>query len=703
MAVIQSIQNHPKILLTVLGGGLLLMIFMFGFDDYNGFFQGDRDTVMEVNGEKVSYVKYETERQRQSDFIQSMRNQDVNKPEVSHQINNQVYSQFVQETILDEQLEKVGIVVSDAEVNELAQGSHISPILTQIFGESAQVYGQQFAQLVATDGFDEFQQTYNVPFMTKSNWLFLEHQIKLNRKSEKFNAILAAAIQPNKLEAKDIYNGENTDVAFSYVSKYYNEVSDSLVSLSNNDIKAYYENHKENFKQQQKSREVAYIAVPLVPSDDDRANILGNLQKVMTEFSEGDCKEVVAANSNVPFIDAYLNNNIFRGELKEFVEANAVGAVSEPAIYNGDILGMLGEHSDNDESLSEYYWMARIVDKTSAPDSIKIILAGATAETQDSILNVIKKGDMDEQADWLTSISLAGFEEGLRDKISNTKVGDTFTYNYTSGSQEIYCAGKIVEKTANVAQSKVAVYAEKINPSSKTRRTEYGRLNEFVNNFPSIQQMKDSALNYGFHMADATLSTTNYSIGRVKECRSAVRFAFNGKKGEVSEIFEEGGYLLVAGITGDVQEGYLSLNDESIASYIRTMATPEKKVAYIAANDFANVADKTIEGYAAALSTDVKEATRVNFNMTNITGLGNEPKVIAEALKNAEGTVVGPIAGSQNVVVIKVGAKTEKGLEFDENEYKAKARNYTYSNPSAAASQVLTGKAKIEDNRIRFY
>ena len=240
MAAIQSIQNHPKVLLGVLGVGLVLMIIMFGFDDYNGLFQGDRDTVMSVNGKKVSWAQFETERQRQSDFIQSMGNQDVNKAEISHQINNQVYSQYLQESVLDEVLNEAGISVCNAEVNELVQGSHISPVLTQIFGEAAAAYGHQFAELVSNDNWDEFQRAYGMPFFNKSNWLYMEHQIKLNRKSEKFNALLAAAIQPNKLEAMDVYNGENTDVAFSYVSKFAVEVPDSLVSLTSKDIKAYY-------------------------------------------------------------------------------------------------------------------------------------------------------------------------------------------------------------------------------------------------------------------------------------------------------------------------------------------------------------------------------------------------------------------------------------------------------------------------------
>lgn len=703
MATIQSIQRHPVILAAVLGIGLVLMIIMFGFEDFSGLTQKGRDTVLEVNGKPVSWATYETERTHQSDFIQQFYGQDVNKAEVSHQINNQVYAQFVQELVYEDELKQAGINVCNAEVNELAQGSHISPVMTQIFGENAQAYGQQFAQLVSTNGFEEFQQKYNAPYMTLNNWMVLENQIKNTRLMQKYNALLAAAIRPNKLEAEDIYNGENTDVAFSYVRKRAMEVPDSLVSISDSDVKAYYENHKENFRQQQQTRNISYIAVPLRPSQADCENVLANLEKAMPEFTQGNLKEVMAANSVVPFIDAYMNDETFRGELKDFVDNNAAGAVSEPSIYNGDILALLGERSENDESLSQYYWMARIVGKQNAPDSVKLVLAGTTEASQDSLFQAIKGGSQDSLAQWNTNISMVNYEEGLREKIASSKVGDTFKYDFNNGQQQIYVVGRIVEKTANVAQSKVAIYAEKISPSSKTRRTEYGRLNEFLNNFQTIKMMQDSAIDHGFHMIDASVASSNYNINNIRECRSAVRFAFQNKTGAISEIFEEGGYLIVVGLTGEIQEGYASLQDKQLASYIRMQVAPEKKVAYLANNTFANVSDKSLEGYAKELGVEVQEAQRVNFNMSSISGLGIEPKVIGEAVKNAEGTVVGPIEGNSNVVVIKVGAKTNKNLTYDEEAYLAKVNNGLYRNAASYANQTLISQAEIKDNRVNFY
>jgi len=705
MAALQSIRNHPVWLTTVLGGGLVLMIIMFGFDDYNGLFQGDRDTVLSVNGEKVSWASYETVRQRKSDFYQTFYNQDVNKAEVSHQLNNQTFEEFKQSAILNAELEELGISVSDAELNELAQGAHISPVMSQIFGQQAQQIGQYFAQLIANNSFDEAAQ--QTPWATMSNWEELENQIKMNRKMQKFNSLVNAAMQPNKLEAEDAFNGENSEVAFSYVAANAYSVADSLVKVSTNESKAYYEARKNRFKQSNKTREIAYIAVPLNPSENDQNEVLANLNKIGEQFAAGtDVEELISSNGTVPYIDAHLNDITFRGELKEFVDANGVGAVKEPSIYKGDILNLIGEQSGNNETLSEYYYTVRIMSKVNAPDSVKVILTGAPEGKVDSVYNAVKEGKMDEQAQWVTEVATIGLDEALRTKIftapaKNARPADDLFKQEINGQTAIV---KILERTANVAKSKVAIYAERITPSSKTRRSAYGLLNEFVNDFPTVEQMQDSALSRGYRMMPTTISTTNYNIGQVEDSRKAVQFAFDGKKGDVSEIYENGGYLLVAAITGDIQEGYLSLSDKNLNSYIERELLPGKQVAYLIDNKFANVADKSLEGYAQAVGTEVKNASRVSFSTNSVSGLGVEPAVVGAALKAQEGTIVGPIAGKNNAVVLKVTEKKDKGLTYDEANYLNKAKsNNAYRNAANLAMGLLQNEAEVVDNRLRFY
>lgn len=698
MAALQSIRNHPVWLTAILGGGLILMIIMFGFDDYNGLFQGDRDTVLSVNGTPVKHSNYDAARQRKSDFIKRTQNVDASNAEMARNINNQTYGEFLQEALLSEVYSNTAIGVSAYELGELTSGKHISPVMSQLFGEQAAQYGMMFAQMEA-EGFQDLE--------SKNLWEEIKHQIVSSRKAQKLTTLLSTAIKPNKLEAEDAFNNDNMEVAFDYVALPAYQVADSLVKVSSSDVKSYYESHKSNFKLGNDIRDIAYIAVDLAPSAEDQAAVLATLQKNSEQFAAGiDVKDLVNSTGIIDYVDAHLNNNIFRGDLKEFVDNNEAGAVKEPAIYSGDILNLLGEQSGKNETLSQYYYTVRIMDKVNAPDSVKLVFAPVSAAQADSMYNEIKNGNLDEQAQWATEVMTAGMDEDLQAKIfapvaKNGKSEDLFKKEINGNTIIV----KIVERTANVEKSKVAIYAERIASSSKTRRKAYGALNDFVNTFANVQTMQDSAVAHGFRMISTTIGTTAYKIGQVDDAREAVRFVFDGKNNEISKIYEFGDHLLLVAITGDVQSGYQTVNAKSTVAAIENQLLPEKKVAYLVDNNFANADKSSLEACAQALGTEVRNASRVSLATSFVSGLGSEPAIIGQAIKAQEGAIVGPFAGTNNAVMLKVTSKKDKELTYDEANYlnKAASSSAVYRNPVSAVYSALAREAKIEDNRLRFF
>lgn len=181
--------------------------------------------------------------------------------------------------------------------------------------------------------------------------------------------------------------------------------------------------------------------------------------------------------------------------------------------------------------------------------------------------------------------------------------------------------------------------------------------------------------------------------------------AFQEKKGKVSEIYEFNDNLLVVAITGDIQDGYMSLNDTTFYKNIaNAVVMPKVKIAKIVedvkAKGASNLAD-----VAAAYEAQVDTARFVNFNLQSVSGLGVEPAVIAAALKAAPGSAIAPVAGRNAAVVLQVLDKNNKELEYDEAaRLAAVARSYEYQSiANGAALTVLQNEADIEDNRINFY
>ena len=692
MATLQRIRNHSVALLVIVG--LAMAAFIVGdlLTSSSSILQSQRDKVVVINGKKVTYEEFEAARQRKQDFIKTMQGQELDNA-ASQQLTQQVYNEFVTKALIDEVGEKFGITVNKAEINDLIQGSSLSPVLTQMFGQQAPQVVSYFVNLITNDAFEMAEQQN--PFFSYNNWMEIEDQVVLNRMVEKYMGLVSTAIKPNKLEAQDNFNGDNTECTFAYVRQAANAVADSLVKVSTDDIKKYYESTKRNYKIDADRRAINYISVSLVPSDLDYAEAEEDIKSIRDEFATtSEVAELVNGNSSAQYLDAFVPVSGMSGDLKTFVEENGVGAIMEPHREQGN-----------------YYMMARIMDKTVGPDSIEVaFVIVPTKDEADSIYNVLAKGnatealasysDQQKYIGWMQDAGLLqNFGAEVRDQVRSTANGQTFTK--TINDVNIVC--KVTGRTANVNLAKVAIYATEVIPSTRTRGEEYGKLNRFLTNYKTPKAMADSARAEGFMMMPATLYSTAYNVGGIQDARQAVRFAFQGKKGDVSEIFETGDNLLVVAITGDIENGYMSISDTTFQQQLSQFyVAPLKKVEYLA-NEFAQVSDKSLAGYASKFDAKIDTAQFVNFNLNSIMGLGSEPKVLSAALKANEGDVI-TVAGNNSVVALQVLNKNNKGLEFDEAErIAAVARTTEYAQAAQAALVVLQNNAKIEDNRINFY
>ena len=703
MATLQRIRNHSVALLVIVG--LAMAAFIIGdlLTSSSSIMQSNRDKVVTVNGKKVTYEEFETERNRKQEFIKAMYNQDLDNA-ATEQLTQQVYNEFVTKLLLNEACEETGLAVTPGEVNEMVQGTHTATVLKQLFGEeNAKAAGQFFTNVIVNDSWEDAQQ--QMPFATQNNWAEIEDQIKLVRTMEKYNALVAAAVKPNKLEAQDNFAGDNEQATFAYVRKSAYTVADSLVKVSDSDLKDYYQATKRLYKNADMVS-VAYIAVPLRPSQADFKAVLSDMEAVKDEFrTAADISDLVNSNSEIPYVDAFVRLSTFEGDVKTFVENGGKDDFMEPALQDGSA-----------------YVMARIIDKTVAPDSFQVELmmfadkarydsVASLKLTVDSVftkaaLTANENPQLAQQAGrlgWMNEVQLLNqLGKDLRDKVVATPRGSLFTYE-SDGVQKLYYIGRVTDLTAPVQKAKVALYANSVTPSSTTRRDEYGKLNNFLTEFSTVKAMRDSARARGFNMLETNVYTNSYTVGRVEDARQAVRFAFENDLNTVSEIYECGDNLLVVAPVRKVEAGYMSLKDTTFQKQIRNMGVlPLKKVEYLV-EKAKTATDKSLAGYAAVLEADIDTAKFVNFNLGSISGLGNEPAVVASALKAQTGELVGPIAGKNNVVVLQLIEKAGKDLPYDEAaRLQAVASSRDYSAVARPVS-TLQQQADIEDYRVTFY
>jgi peptidyl-prolyl cis-trans isomerase D len=161
------------------------------------------------------------------------------------------------------------------------------------------------------------------------------------------------------------------------------------------------------------------------------------------------------------------------------------------------------------------------------------------------------------------------------------------------------------------------------------------------------------------------LKENDYQIGSMQEARGIVRWAFEAKKGEVSEPFSIGDQFIVAVLDKVNEKG--TQDAETARSGCESIIRNKKKADIIIGKIGSN---PTLESTAKAYNKTVQIAgadTTLFFNSQIINGVGMEAKIIGAAFNKSYQSKVSPlIDGTTGVFILKVNAiQTKPALTAD--------------------------------------
>jgi peptidyl-prolyl cis-trans isomerase D len=201
--------------------------------------------------------------------------------------------------------------------------------------------------------------------------------------------------------------------------------------------------------------------------------------------------------------------------------------------------------------------------------------------------------------------------------------------------------------------------------------------------------------------SDVSVSSSDETIAAIPQSRRIIRWAFEHKGGDISEIFDcDTKHFVVAAVQGTVRKGFRSIS--SMEASLKSELTAKKKGEKIA-EELKSKNLTSLDAYAQAMNTHIDSVKFINFNTPRISSIGIEPKLNAMIAASPINTLSAPIAGNTGVYVFEVSGRTNNAQPYDEKvqiETMNAANMYKYGYQSV---QFLINGAKIEDNRIRFY
>jgi len=711
MATLEKIRSKAGLLVGVIG----LALFAFIIGDFlrsgSTFFRQSKEKVAVVDGQSIGILEFQSEQEK---FINNYKNNTGNSPneEQQDQIREMIFEQMISRILLSEKSKKIGFVVSREELADLVMGNNISPIVQQYFQDpQTGMFDKnsliRFLQYIESDDWSMYSLEEQLRLQSsKEMWLSIEKNIAEQKLLEKFSALLSSSIVANSLDAKASFNDNAVNVDFNYVSQLYNSIPDTEVEVSDAEIAKLYELQKNNFKQEY-AKVINYIAVNILPSEADYADISAQIENLKVELAAAvNTVDLINENSDEPFLDAFVSGAQLNDEERNFVEHAAVGAIEGPVL--------------TDKTFSIY----KLIDVKQAPDSIKMnqISFPTLDETiikslADSIIKVIRSGksfaevalsetngQFDGDIGWQTEISLlknSGVIFENMDALFNAKVNDLFTVKSSHGIHLV----QIVEKTKPVLKYKIGEIRKEVTPSPETYNKLYNDLNQYIVKNNNLELFKSAAQEAGYIcQTNIEILENQNNIASIESTRQVIRWAFNNKKGAISDIFESQNrtYFFVAAVEGEYKPGFRPLKD--VSDILKRELINEKKgVAIVEKLKQNNL--NSLEDYAEAMNSTLQEVKFVTFGTPRITGIGSDPVVNSRAIASDVGTITGPFAGKTGVFVLSLTDKNVNDQTYSETSQKQQMNlqnSYRFMQ-MAQDNRILKDKATIEDNRSRFY
>ena len=650
--------------------------------------------VGEINGKAISYTDFQDDIQRFSTINEMLTgNQGAAQQD---QIRDAAWQDLVYRHLFIRNAKDAGINVGDAEMIDLTSGDRLSPLVANnnaFLDENGNFSREAVASIAQASKTDENVKLY---------WNYLQNSIYTQQYIGKYSSLFvnSAVVNPLMLRKEIEENNNTADVEFVMLPVGF--APDSTVSVSDKEVKAYYDVHKKLFKQQA-SRDIEYVVFEVVPSADDIANTRNSVAELQGEFAE-------AAN-----VKSFLLKNGSERAYSEYWykagELNTVSSAVEDFVWNGKTAT-----SDIIANGNTFY-LARVVDSKMVPDSAyvkHILLQGTGAKVEaDSLLGVLKAGketfanlaalysaDKGSAADgemgnigWMTqNYMIPGFESVL-----NAETGKPFILDTQYGTHIVV----VSKKTAPVAKKQVAIFEKTALASKETFNSYYSKANNFqiaaAGSYENYRKAVDTLGVYS-HPVSKMLESSN-RLGSIENTREVTRWAFENKAGKVSNIITvDNNYFFIATVKGIHKEGYAPV--EEVASSIRQELLMEKTIAKKAEDVAAQIAGMDdLAAIAEKLGTTVSTSNDVAFS--SVSGTGLDPKFIGAVAAAPEGKICGPVAGSVGVFVFKVTGR-ETGAFYTEDDAKTRdAQLAQYM--TQMILPVMMDDAEVKDNRARFY
>ncbi|MCI5854821.1 MAG: SurA N-terminal domain-containing protein [Prevotella sp.] len=714
MAALGSIRKRGVTLIIIIGLGLFAFIAEEMFRSCEATSNERRQQVGEVLGEKISVQDFQSLVDEYQEVIKITQGRDNFTDEELNSLKDQVWNQYVSNTIIQKEAEELGLTVTDEELQNilregtnpmLAQtpfvnqqtGRFDASMLTKFLAEYKKLNGAENPQMA-----EQYQRIYTY-------WQFIEKTLRQQTLAMKYQSLMANCLLTNPASVQMAIDGQNIESSILLASAPYASVNDNEVKVEDSDLKSKYDEQKARFEQYVESRDIKYVDFQVLPSKADRDALMGRMKEAANGLQNGEDVATVVrkGQSLIPYTGVAVTRNALPRDIAARIDSMAVGQTSQPF------------ETVSDNTLN----VVKFISKTQLPDSVEyrqINVGGQTVEEAnkraDSIYNALvagadfevlaKKYGQTGQKQWLTSnmyeqsTSFDSDTKNYLEVLSTTAEGTIKNVNFAQGNAIV----QVTSRRAMVDKYLLAVVKHTIDFSKATYSAAYNKFSQFVSESQTLEALEKNAAKYGYQVLERKdMFNSEHFVAGIRGTRDALKWVFEAKEGNLSPLYECGNndHLMVVAITKIHPVGFRALDD--VKDILKSEVMKDKKFA------------KLSEKYGAVKS--IADAKAKGMQIDTVNQITFSAPAFIQATGSSEpalsGAVVATKQGKFSAHLVKgsAGAYLFEVLKQAERPNALKNVKSTEAQLQQQAMQVVMSrfmnelytKAKVVDHRYLFF
>lgn len=710
MAILGKIRERSLFLIIIIALALFSFVLSGLFD--GNLFSKNLSEIGEVNGESIS----------REDFAQQLElyRSRSNGRSTNTQNVNLAWDNVVREKIYEAQLKKSGIVVGEKDIWDAMVAQIEQQNSPQFLNEIGLFDEEKLKEYIATLKDDSEEGQGKIAWL---GWLNYEKRIKNNLEQTTYNSLVQAGLSSTLSEGKANYYFQNTNVDLKYVYVPFQSVADSLINVSDEDLKKYIKARPKEYTVEE-SRNIEFVSFDIVASAEDEEAIKNELSALINDKEEystaakttvevlGFRSAVNMANfnaeneSDIPFDDKFYTEVSLRSPIKD-------------TLINAEINDVFGPYKENG-----FYKISKISAIKQLPDSVKashILIAflgsaaadpttildeAAAKKVADSLLAVVKS-DNSKFEDLAVEFSI--------DKVSGAKGGDLgwFTYNAMIPEFRDYVFENNVDDMGIVKSQfgyhiikidgqkniqknvQVATYSKTIEASEETENAIFEEAETFASDLSSGANMKELAEEKKYVVRPVLgLKVFDDNVAQLGSQREIVRWSFdeNTEVDNIKRFDLDNGYAVVSLVKKN--KAGLSIQGKNV----RNIILNQKKAELIEKRSSGG----TLEEIATENNATVNTSLSISNTSPVFAGQGRFTDIAGVVTFLEEGKLTKNIIG-KNGVAFAIVSKVNLPAELDNYNASKRSVERLLQNRNIQIYNAIKDNSEIVDNRSFFY